>query len=96
MKFKNIDELVEKVNRSDEIRAKIKEDPAAFMNSITIMKDKSVFLKVLYIVSTVLGISLIAIVIWAFMRGSENIPQVFITFGFTALGAVVGLLVPNK
>lgn len=96
MQFKNLNDLAEQVATSDKIEQQLKSDPREFMRGLKVMNDKSVFLKVLYIVSSVLGISLISIVLWAFIKSPDDIPQVFITFGFTALGALVGLLVPNK
>ena len=96
----DIKQLKQEVENSPEARKKLLDNPEQFINDLPDPRnDKQVFLVVLYVVSGVLIGSLIfmgILVVLSEDKTGTNVPQFLVTLASTALGALVGLLVPNS
>lgn len=100
MKVKTISELKEKIQNSDELAQQLKNNPQAFIDSLEDpIKDKNIFRTVLFIVGAVLLLTIILsawITLSSDPPGTVKVPEYLISIMSTALGAIVGLLVPNN
>lgn len=100
MSVKNLKELKEKLNSSEEMKNRLLENPEKFIQDLPDPRnDKQVFLIVLYVISGILVITILFmgyLVLISQDKSGANIPQFLITISSTALGALVGLLVPNS
>lgn len=100
MQIQNLKQLKEELSKSDELKRQLRENPEKFIQDLPDPRnDPKIFKSVLYIIASVLILSLIFMGVLVVINKDytgANVPQFLITISSTALGALVGLLVPNS